>query len=360
MNVKALLNTDVSTLFRGVRKFWNWWTGELRMMLPPSWRPGRKNHLVAELKDGDLQFREYRHGLATPMPRRGLPARLLAKAFFALPPASVLTREVSYPPLPLADLRRMTALDMDRLTPFRSEEVVFDLDVRQSEGAKKRVTVAIMRRRILDDVLARLWSFGAEPLAIGLVDRHDGTPRFDFLGAADVPGRRPLWGIKPAYWWLAAAVLFAGNIALLIAKDAYSVASLQNVVEAQRSSVVLASSLRRKVDLETRKRGTILNSLKRASPLAVLDAATRALPDSVSVRKWEWNGKRLHLVGTAPQTVDVAALLNAATLVQETNDRAAAAKAPHPTGPPMAAGPVPPSAVPTGLFDVTIDLKAAP
>jgi general secretion pathway protein L len=368
-NIKALLNTDVSTLFRGVQWFWNWWTGELRMLLPPSLRgaAGKKNRLVAELKDNDLLFREYRRGLAVAMPRQGAAERLLPNAFFDLPPASVLVRDVSYPSLPLADLRRMTALDMDRLTPFRNEEVVFDLDVRPGQGAKKQVTVAIVRRKSLDDVLARLWSFGAEPLAIGLIDRHDGMPRFDFLGAAGGAGRRPLFGVKPVYWWLAAALLFAGNIGLLIAKDAYSVANLQNLVDVQRGSVVLASSLRRKVEQEARKRSVVINSLKRASPLAVLDAATKALPDSVSVRQLEWNGKRVHLIGTGPQTVDVSALLNATPLVRGISDvpEKPIHPAAHPNPPPVAAQPSPmagpvPASAPTGPFDVTVNLKAAP
>lgn len=374
MNVKALLNTDVSTLFRGIQRFWNWWTSELCMMLPPSWRPtaSRKSSLVVELKDGALLFHEYRRGLAVATPRQGAPEQLLPNAFFALPSTSVLVRDVPYPPLPLADLRRMTALDMDRLTPFRSDEVVFDLDIRpgQDESARKRVTVAIVRRNVLDDVLARLRSFGAEPFAMGLIDRHDGTPRFDFLHAAGVSARRPFLGMRPVYWWLAVAVLFAGNIGLLIAKDAYSVANLQSVVETQRGSVTLASGLRRKVEQETRKRSVVQSSLKRASPLAVLDATTRALPDSVSVRQLEWNGKRVHLIGTAPQAVDVSALLNASALVQGMGNADTSEKpghpAPHANPPPaalqasLAASPAPPLAAPTGMFDVTVNLKASP
>jgi len=367
MNVKALLNTDVSTLLSGAQSFWNWWIGELCMLLPPSWRQagGRKSRLIAELKEGKLSFHEYRRGLAVAMPRQGAATRLLPNAFFALPPASVLVRDVPYPPLPLADLRRMAALDMDRLTPFRSEEVVFDLDVRPGkESAKKQVTVAIMRRSVLDDMLARLWSFGAEPRAIGLIDRHDGMPRFDFLAAAGVSGRKPLFGVKPLYWWLAATFLFVGNIALLIAKDAYSVANLQSVVETQRGSVVLASSLRRKVEQEARNRSAVVNSLKRASPLAVLDAATRALPDTVSVRQLEWNGKRVHLVGNGPQTVDVLALLNATALVKGIPDSPEKPVRPDSPHPPVVAQAAPassiPASVPTEAFDVTVNLKATP
>ncbi|HEU0096611.1 MAG TPA: hypothetical protein VFQ52_09155, partial [Rhizomicrobium sp.] len=236
MNVKALLDTDVSTLFRGVQQLWTWWTGELQALLPSTWRPSAsaKTRLVAELKDGKLLFREYRRGNAVPVPRLGPPERLLAKAFFALPPDAVLARDVSFPPLPMADLRRMAGLDMDRLTPFRNEDVVFDLDIRPGhvEGKMRQVTVAVVRRKILDDILAKLWSFGAEPTAIGMIDRHGGTPRFDFLTAAEIPGRRPLLGLQPSYWWLAVVFLFVGNIGLLVAKDAYSVANLRNVVEA--------------------------------------------------------------------------------------------------------------------------------
>ena len=368
-DIKALLNADMSTLLHELQRLWVWWTGELGAMLPASLRDssGARTRLVAEFVGGNLIFREYRRGSAVAVPRRGEPETLLMKAVFALPAAAILIREVSYPMLPMADLRRMTALDMDRMTPFRSEDVAFDLEIQSGPGGSaRRVMIGIVRRKVIEETLDHLWSFGAEPLALSLVDRHDGTSRFDFLKAAQLRGRRPLLGLRPGTWWMIAVALFAANIALLVAKDVYSVTSLQSAVEAQRGSVVLASSLRRRVELESRRRSVVLESLKHATPLAILEGVTETLPDGVSVRRLEWNGKVLHLVGATPPDQDISALLDASPLLHpgrtplgKTGTMPMAPSATKPAAQPVGAmnGAGVPSPAAIGIFDVTVDLK---
>ncbi|HEY4078741.1 MAG TPA: PilN domain-containing protein [Rhizomicrobium sp.] len=355
MTVKAILNADISTLMHGLRRLFYWWQGELVAMLPASLRNrlNARPRLIAEFSDGSLTFHEYRRGSAVALPRRGPSDRLLANAFFVLPASAVLVREVSYPRLPITDLRRMIALDMDRLTPFRGEEVIFDLEVQpgNGDGNLERIMIGVVRRAAIEETLGRLWALGGEPQALCLIDRRDGSPRFDFLKAAQVRGRRPLMGMRPVWWWLLVAVLFAANVALLVAKDAYGVASLQEAVAAQRGSVALATGLRRRVELENRKRSAVLDSFKRASPLAVIGAVTKTLPDEVWVQRLEWNGKAVHLIGSASPSQDVSSLLRTSPILRRAGispaNSAKSAKAPV-------------SGTPAGMFDVTVSLKDAP
>lgn len=319
MDFKALLNTDVAVLSHGAERLWRWWIGELRSLASLGrGASGPKSRLIAELRGDDLVFREYRRTVAIAIPRHGPVDKMLANATFALPDGTVLTREVGYPPLPPADLRRIAALDIDRLTPFMSGDVLFDLDAGRTgrNTAELRVELGIIRRRTFEDILARLRAFGAEPKAISLVDHHDGSPRFDFLNCAPIAGRRSLFGLRAGYWWAIASALFLLNCGLLITKDVYSLSSLRGVVQMQRNSVVLASALRRRVELEDNRRARVVASLDRASPLAVLNAVTQALPDSVWVQHFEWNGKLVRLVGMAPAGLDVAALVRASPVIQ--------------------------------------------
>jgi general secretion pathway protein L len=265
----------------------------------------------------------------------------------------------------LADLRRIIALDMDRLTPFRMEEVVFDLEVRPGQNGQRKVRIGIVRRRIIDDVLARLWSFGAEPLSLSLVDRQDGTLHFDFLKAAQLPGRRPLLGLLPTYWWLVAILLFILNVGLLIAKDSYSLDGLRGAVDEQRNAVVMANRLRRRVDLETGRRKVVQESLKGASPLAILDAVTKTLPDNTWVQRFEWNGKQVKVVGHTLPGQDIPALMKASSFLRDASAAGAigekfpaksAVKSETAT---TTGSPVPTQAA-TAAFDVTTTLKGKP
>jgi Tfp pilus assembly PilM family ATPase len=53
----------------------------------------------------------------------------------------VFTRELDLPLLPPNDMRRLVALDIDRLTPFPAEAVYFDLEIiqRDADRGKQRV-----------------------------------------------------------------------------------------------------------------------------------------------------------------------------------------------------------------------------
>jgi hypothetical protein len=363
IDFKALLNTDISVMLHGLDRLWRWWGRELRGALPFLSRSDRlpKSLLVAELCNEELIFREYRRSTAFPIPRYGASKKMLTDAVFALPESAVLVRDIHYPPLPTSDLRRIATLEFDLLTPFRSDDVIFDIEV-QPDG--RPVALGLVRKRTLDGILNRLWSFGAEPRAISLVDRMDGTPRFDFLPWTGK--RRPLFGFHATYWWMIVAVLIAANIALLIAKDVYSLSSLREVVQLQRSSVHLASALRRRVTLEEEKRATLVQSLKRPTPLAVWNAVTNALPDDAWVEHLEWNGKAVRLVGMAPQNFDVLKAVRATPTVRGLpdpvpvgNKKSIETKPPHPsvlvTSPTTSSPPQPPVA--KKRFETTIILK---
>jgi general secretion pathway protein L len=365
MDVKGLLNTDVSTLFHGGQRLWNWWLGELRAMLPGSVQSGPKARLIAEFQGDTILFREYRRNSTVALPRRGVIEHLLPQSAFALPSSSVLVRDVDYPALPLADLRRITALDMDRLTPFCNEDVVFDLEVRPGQNGQRKVRIGIVRRHIIDDVLARLWLFGAEPLSVGLVDRQDGALHFDFLKAAQLRGSRPLLGLWPAYWWFAAILLFVVNVALLVAKDTYSLDGLRSAVDEQHSAVVMANSLRRRVEEETGRRKVVQESLMGASPLAILDAVTKTLPDGAWVQRFEWNGKQVKIVGHAPPDQNIAGLMKASSFLRRANHAGASEEkvlgkpAVESKNPAPGATSVPTQGA-TGMFDVTVALRGKP
>ena len=113
MNAKDLMNMDMETAIQWLLHGWHWWIDELMSMLPPEWRERlvRRSHVIAEInKSGSLVYRDEESNQPFAAKPRG-PIK------FLVPANHVLTREIELPLLPMSDVKRMIALDIDRRTP---------------------------------------------------------------------------------------------------------------------------------------------------------------------------------------------------------------------------------------------------
>jgi general secretion pathway protein L len=92
----------------------------------------------------------------------------------ALAPKLVLRRRVTLPAAVDESLRATIGYDLDRLTPFKPEEVAFDAVVAERDSARRTIGVDLVavRRRTLDQALAQARAFGADVVAV-----VDGSPR---------------------------------------------------------------------------------------------------------------------------------------------------------------------------------------
>jgi hypothetical protein len=89
-----------------------------------------------------------------------------------IPRAQVLRRRVELPLAAAENLREVLSFEMDRNTPFQVGEVYFDYRMTGRDTAAKRMTVelAVVTRKLADEAVARLSSWGLPP------DRLDVEP----------------------------------------------------------------------------------------------------------------------------------------------------------------------------------------
>ncbi|RJF87947.1 hypothetical protein D3874_13715 [Oleomonas cavernae] len=311
MDVKAILNMDMASLGQALQRGLAWWLAELRGLMPRRWRERSQGRRLFASLDGDhlAVHRRTAQGWRSVAP---VPAGKLDGAVFVLPPATALVGEFDYPVPSEAELYRMVALDLDRLTPFRADEVVFDVEVlgeAPAKGVMRHIAVAVVRRTVLAQILAKLHGLGFRPTAIGLA-ADDGRLRFDF--ARRLHGANPRrGGMLGRALRLAVPALLVLNLGLLILREQLAVESLREAVESQRLQVQLIERLRKRVELEEARRVDILDRRGRQSPLPVMDAVTTALPDGVWVTLLDWNGVELRLSGMASAGADLPSLLSA-------------------------------------------------
>jgi general secretion pathway protein L len=335
MTLEELLNRemDFGALAALARRGFDWWTQELAAMLPPAWRGALASGPRTWAEPGaDGVWRFWKDGrpMAGPPPAGG------ARIGVLLPAGCVLTREIRTPRMPAADVRRMLALDIDRLSPLAPELIHFDMAIidRDSEtpDGGQRVLVGIVQRTVAGDLWARARAQDLTPAALAARTRAEDADgeaadrRFNFLPAVLAASGQPAAARAPLYWWGAVAGLLLVNLAVLVGRDMLSVQRLADLVEAQRPAVTTVQALRARVEAENRRRLDLVARAQRNEPLRVLNALTQALPANTWIQRLEWNGQTLHVTGDRGASIDIAAAIRGSGLF--TNPRAAANTAP--------------------------------
>ncbi len=309
MTLQDLLNTDVSALGGWVRQGYAWWIDELTQILPDSWRRnGRSDRPIAELGPEDAPVRVWRHGRFTEVIEHAAPRRQAAD--LGLPSGLVLVRRLTLPAVGLADLKRLVALELDRLTPFRPDQVYFDIELleRDRETGRQALVLGVILREDAEAALERARRLGITPLRLGVIE--DGALKFDFLQPLRAAGRGGRSDNRQLLWWLGAATLIALNVGILVLKDMGDVADLRRAVDLQRPTVALALKLRQRVEGEAGARKALLDRRAHNEPLRIEDAVTRAFPAPQWVQRLEWNGRAVRIVGFRDPNFDVLAAIH--------------------------------------------------
>jgi general secretion pathway protein L len=311
VNFKDLLSTDHEAIIQWLLHAFRWWVDELTGMVPPEWRDRflKRGTVLAEFGDQKILYRKSETGEL-------LAEKPGASVTVVLPQDRVLTRLLDLPALPMSDVKRMITLDLDRLTPFKADQVLFDAEVvrRDDEKGRQQILLGVLPRNWAAAIVERARANGLQPAAVS-VAALNGAPKLDFLpaireAAGGLAARR-----RAAYFWAAAAVLLVFNLFMLTYRDANATDQLREAVESQQAPVTVAMRLRDKVQKEAALRAALLKQKKQNSPMPILEAVTNALPNGVWVSRFEWNGKTAHIRGFQKDVPGLLAKLEASPLL---------------------------------------------
>jgi general secretion pathway protein L len=286
---------------------------ELLGMVPTEWRDRflKRSAAVAEFTDAGVIYRDEQSGeVLQEKPRRSVKV--------AIPANQVLFRQIDLPILPASDLKRMVALDLDRLTPFKADQVLFDSEIvsRDDERGRQQVMVGVIPRQSAIRTLELSRANNIEPAAICVAAAPGTHPALDFLPALQDAEGGSAARRRAAYIWIAAGVLLAFNLFMLTWRDASATNQLREAVESQQSPVTVAMRLRDQVQKEASRRATLLRLQKQNAPLPVLDAVSQALPEGAWAEHYEWNGRTIQVRGFRKDTPDLLAKIEASPLLR--------------------------------------------
>ena len=316
--------------------FFDWWLGELRGLLPRSWREAgpRRYHLVLRLERPFVRVYERRGrrlesvgSLILPEASPGTaPVEIEARlrrvinrhkdsTLLVLGDDDALTCSDLLPAAAEGDLGRIMSHKLDLLTPWSAEQsyVAHKVLGRRRDGMLEVLVAAASRPR-LDDLLRDLASLGVRPAGVDVALPGSGEPTagVDLLRTS-TPERRG--GI--------ARLLLAVGVLLLCAAlgvIGWQIQQRRQLLDQQSRLVAgLEQRLADLPDLQARietlraqARFFADDRSSRPSPLLVLEVLSRLLPDTVWLTEIRLDGSELFISGLAEDASTLVPLVEGA------------------------------------------------
>jgi general secretion pathway protein L len=323
--------------------FWRWWSRELVQLVPERFAMlrGRDRAPLVDLQTNAVALVDPRPGAPEQRVelagldearRRAAVRGLLEgagetrmRARVVLASGEALARRVTMPAATEENLRQVLAFEMDRLTPFKADEVYFDYRVlsRDAAAAQILLQVAVARRGVVDARVEALRSLGVSVQGVAIRDDAGaGGGALDLLpfeqrGERDSPRER----LVQRALAIAVLVLLAGALVLPLVQKRAAWLALNPEVDAARvkaeSTGALSAELDRQVAdynfLLARKHGTY-------SALALVEEVTRLLPDNTWVQQMDIRSvgktREVQIVGETASASKLIEILEASTLLQ--------------------------------------------
>jgi general secretion pathway protein L len=303
-------------------RFWTWWTTRLTECLPSglrAWLAGDARLPVIDLSGGALNLWSASN-LKTPQQRFAVdfdkannPSQLAAMLrplaalkgglIVAAGEANCLRRELTLPLAAQANLRQTISYDLDRLTPFASDQVLFDAQVKSVDHSRRQLTVQFVASpKSAVSTLLQACKEAGLTVARVVPSATQANDWARLAAPGSVASKRP-WFRRAWPWCLAIfiALLALSLLFPLWQKRQRVIATHDLVVTAQKDATA-AELTQRDVVLRSTQYNTLL-AKRHSTPLAIqlLDEVTRKVPDDTWVQNFELRttkqARELMLVG---------------------------------------------------------------
>ncbi|MCG6898295.1 MAG: PilN domain-containing protein [Thiocapsa sp.] len=246
-----------------------------------------------------------------------------------LPPDAILTRRVSLPAQVRGNLAQVIRYELDRLSPFQPDEVLYDFSIRPGPKGARRLNVdlALCRRDLVAPWIKRLGDAGAP------IDRvwWDGAwSNANLLPPSERPKRRlELFSLDRLLWTSALLLVAAILIGPWWQRQRIAEA-LDSQVRHARIEAVAVDDLRQELE-RARLGSTAVLQQKWDEPnvLVMLRELTERIPDDTWIQTFDYNDGRVELRGESGQATALIALLEQAPGMDEVSFRSPVTQVPQ-------------------------------
>jgi general secretion pathway protein L len=327
------------------RRIVAWWFAQLRDLAPdwvrrifPDPQPGAtllvngsRWRVVGGADEGNalnLDASADDRGLADQI-LQAAPAFGLSRLTVLLPKDSVLCRRMAMPIIADDALRSAVELQIDRLSPFKSDTVRFGVRVADRDRVEgtSAVDVAIVPLALIEPIEGRLQALGLAAAAVD-VDRGDGAGMgFDL--------RAPKQGVTPRRALLVnLGFAFGAILAWYIAGVSWDAAREREVEGWKARIAELRPSAQRSVMMRQQLESmtqplAIARAHRPGLALEIVNALTQLLPDSARLTELRVAGDAIELTGFADDAPGLIAKVEASKLFKDVKFRSPVMRRPE-------------------------------
>jgi general secretion pathway protein L len=253
-----------------------------------------------------------------------------ARARLCLEPGEALTRRVRMPAATEENLRQVVAFEMDRLTPFRAEEVYFDCRVAAREAAAAMIVIqlAVARRELVDAKVQRLRDLGVTVQGVTVRDeRGHAAADLDLLPSEGRDERESVRERYILYGAIAAVVLLLASALLLpVYHKRNAVIAGFPLVGKARQDAEGTDAIAKELEKQVGDYNFLLAKKHSTYPvLALLEEATRLLPDTTWVQQVDIKNvgktREVQVTGETPSSSKLIEIFEQSKLLQNAATR---------------------------------------
>lgn len=228
-----------------------------------------------------------------------------------LPDDAILTRRVSFPAQVRSNLPQVLRYELDRLSPFQAQDVVFDYQLQGSQRADRlTLDLALCRRDQVEGWVKRLQEAGSP---IDRIVWQGAWPRANLLPLAERPLHRQAWFSVNRLLLIVALLLGVAIMATPLWQKSQMAQALDAEVRRVRTQAVKVDEVRQELEL-ARQGSTAVLQQKWSQPpiLEMLRELTDRLPDDTWIQSLEYNQGQVDLRGESGQSTALIAILEEA------------------------------------------------
>ena len=331
---------------RRVAEFWRWWRTEILRMLPERFALlGGSGGAPLAFVDGDefvaldpLAGNERRVSIAgLDAARRRAAVRSAlerlgetrGRARASLRHDEALVRRVTLPAATEENLAQVLAFEMDRLSPFKADEMYFDQRVVSRDAAAAQIVVelAMARRELVDARVAALRELGVSVQGVALREDARQAGAFDLLpseqrGERETPRERLVRNVLLG----GVALLFVAALAFPVWSKREAVKAMLPVVEKARVDAQATDAVVRELERQAADSNYLLARRHSWFPIAAyVEDLSRILPDNTWLQqldiKTSGKAKEVTITGETASSSRLIELIEQSKMLQNASPR---------------------------------------
>lgn len=230
-----------------------------------------------------------------------------AQVWVRLPKHLAIVKQLNIPDAASSNLRQVLSYEMDRYTPFKSDQVYFDFIVTDKDKINKQLNIKLILTPLehFNEIMQGIWDWGLQPGGVDCqnepgIDEHL-RHRYNLLPEPD----RQKKDKKPLMVMLAAVLLIlvfgAGVILTPLIMKINTIHELREEERKTEKQAHRINEVKRKIDtLYEESAAVISKKSDEPSFIEILESLSALMHDDTWLMHLKYNNNKLHIQGQSP------------------------------------------------------------